>query len=49
MREVSFHIEKQEAASNVCAFTAALFLQKAFNKLKALYKAEDFEQLTDEE
>ena len=33
-------IEMQLPGSNVCAFTATLFLQKALTKLKELYQAE---------
>lgn len=33
-------IEMQQPGSNVCAFTATLFLQKALTKLKELYQAE---------
>ena len=33
-------IEMQQSGSNVCAFTATLFLQKALTKLKELYQAE---------
>jgi hypothetical protein len=31
-------IEMQQSGSNVCAFTATLFLQKALTKLKELYR-----------